>query len=248
MIIPPDHCPSCSSSLEWQNDTLYCRNNECPAKSSKQVEHFAKTLKIKGLGPAAIDKLDLTSINDIYDMNLEFMTLALGSEKLAVKLFEEIEKSKNEPLNTVLPAFGIPLVGKSATDKLAATVESLFEIDEASCKKAGLGNVATTNLTKWIDESFEKYSHLPFSFEFNSVASSTTSSKGTICISGKLKSFKTKQAAKEVLESLGYKVTDSLTKDVTILVNESGVASAKTEKAEKLGIQITTDLKSIIGE
>ena len=53
-ILPPTQCPSCDSVLEWVNDQLFCRNRACPAQNSKAVEHFAKTIKIKGLGPAAI--------------------------------------------------------------------------------------------------------------------------------------------------------------------------------------------------
>ena len=58
-IIIPTHCPACNSVLDIVNDQLFCRNPDCPAKSSKRIEHFAKTLKIKGLGKATIEKLDL---------------------------------------------------------------------------------------------------------------------------------------------------------------------------------------------
>ena len=59
-ILAPTHCPSCDSELDWVNDSLYCRNRLCPAQNSKAVEHFAKTMKIKGLGPASIEKLGST--------------------------------------------------------------------------------------------------------------------------------------------------------------------------------------------
>lgn len=241
-IEPPKNCPSCGSSLEWVKDQLYCKNGQCPAKSSKQVEHFAKTLKIKGLGPSAIDKLDLTGISEIYELPLEYIVMQLGSEKLAIKLFEEIQKSKNEHLNTVLPAFGIPLVGKSATDKLSFVVSSIWDIDTDSCKKAGLGPKVTENLLNWIEDELENYIHLPFSWEFsNNTERSTTN--GVVCITGKLKSYPTKAAAKQVLESKGFLVKDSLTKEVNILVNESGQETAKTKKAAESGVQIVTNLK-----
>ena len=245
MIIPPDKCPSCQSVLEWKNDQLYCLNGECPAKAGKQVEHFAKTLKIKGLGPAAIEKLDLSSISEIYTMDLDFMSRQLKSEKLAIKLHDEIERSKQEALDTVLPAFGIPLVGRSATEKLSKTVENIFEIDAESCKRAGLGNVATTNLMNWLDNDFERYCDLPFSFEFKN-NTTTTSVKAVVCISGKLKSFKTKAEATKALEESGYIVKDSLTKDVSYLVNESGTQSAKTVKAEQLGVTIINNLTELL--
>ena len=69
-----------------------------------------------------------------------------------------------------------------------------------------------------------------------------------VCISGKLKSFKTKADATQVLEDFGYEVKSSLTKDVTILVNESGVESLKTKKARENGVTIVTNLFDFIGE
>ena len=89
MITPPINCPCCSSILEWSNDLLYCRNQDCNASTYKQIEHFASTLKIKGLGPSTIKKLHLTSILDIYTITLEELIEGLGSEKIAVKLLDE---------------------------------------------------------------------------------------------------------------------------------------------------------------
>lgn len=248
MILPPTNCPSCDSVLTTRNDILYCVNIMCPAQNAKQVEHFAKTLKIKGLGPASIEKLMLESILDIYTLDTQLATALLGSERLAVKLVEEIERSKQEPLNTVLPAFGIPLIGKSATDKLSQVCNSIFDIDEAVCKKAGLGPVATMNLMKWMDTQWEHYCDLPFDFEFNKSKTVASESRGVVCISGKLKSFKTKSEAADILKSLGYSVKDSLTKEVTILVNESGIESAKTIKAANSGVRIVNNIKELIGE
>lgn len=246
MITAPTNCPSCNSLLEWSNDILYCRNPDCGASGQKRVEHFAKTLKIKGLGPAAIEKLDINRIEQIYELDIPYITLCLNSAKLAVKLFTEIKNSANEPLNTVLPAFGISLVGKTASDKLSKVCDSIFEINEETCKEAGLGEKATNNLLHWIENKFDDYCHLPFSFEFEKASS--TGNKGTVCISGKLSSFKTKAEATKVLEELGYKVKDSLTKDVTILVNESGRETDKTLKARSSGITIVNNLKDFIGE
>lgn len=246
-IEPPENCPSCASVLVWIKDQLYCRNNSCPAKSHKQLEHFAKTLKIKGLGPSTIDKLEITNITEIYELTLDYITLQLGSEKLAVKLFDEIENSKKESLNTVLPALGITLIGKSATEKLSQVVSSIFEIDETACQEAGLGPKATENLMNWIENEFDSYSHLPFSFEFSN-NNQKQGNAGVVCITGKLKSYPTKAAAKAVLENLGYTVKDDLTKDVTILVNESGRETAKTKKAADNGVRVINNLKDIIGE
>lgn len=248
-IQAPTNCPSCSSTLEWRNDLLYCENITCEGKSSQKLEYFAKTLKIKGLGPATIDKLQLESIFDIYEMNLDLLTELLGSEKMAGKLFLEIEGSKSASLQEVLPAFSIPLIGKSVTSKLCPVLWNLDELTVDICEQAGLGPKATQNLMIWFREEYlPYYKSLPFSFKSAiSVASPVNTSMGIVCISGKLTSVKTKAEAERLLVDAGYTIKTSLTKDVTILLNESGLESAKTKKARDVGISIITNLNNLIG-
>ena len=247
MITVPTNCPSCSSDLKLVNDILYCRNPSCKAKKNKNIEHFAKTLKIKGLGPATIEKLELQSIEDIYNLDESEIAEKLKSEKLAVKLIEEIGKSTKKPFNEVLPALGIPLVGKSATDKLSKLCKSVFDINEKSCKEAGLGNKVTDNLLSWVNLELESIMNLPISFRFKK-DNVQKKNREVVCITGKLDSFKTKSEASEVLKSLGYSVSSTVTKNVTVLVNESGIESAKTRRARESGILIITNLKNYIGE
>lgn len=243
----PTICPSCNSSLVLVNDLLYCRNPDCGSMSRKRVEHFATTLKIKGLGPSAIEKLDLSSPLDIYDLSLDDITDGLNSEKLAIKLYDEIEQSKSKKLNDLLPALGIPLIGKTATDKLAKVCSDIESITTTTCDAAGLGPKATDNLISWLSEN-DWYLFLPHDLSFESIKLSSGNNKGIICITGKLTSFKTKSEAQTELEKLGFIVKSSITKDVTILVNESGKDTTKTLKAKESGIIVITDLKTFITE
>ena len=243
-ITPPNTCPSCGHSLEWENQLLYCRNPACGDQSSKKIEHFGKTLKIKGLGPATIESLVLESINDIYALSEFELIEGLASQKLGKKLFLEIENSKKAPLNILLAAFSIRLIGKTASEKLSAVCESIHDINEDSCAEAGLGPKATESLLDWIEEEYPLL-ELPHSFAFESPKVRTG---GVICISGKLKSFRTKAQATEALEQHGYTVKSSVTKDVTILVNESGVESQKTTKARESGVTIVENLLDFLGE
>ena len=245
-IESPTHCPSCAHELEWSNHLLYCRNPSCNAKAEKRVSHFVQTVKIKGLGPASINKLNLASIADIYDLTEEYIADHLNSDKLAKKLIFEINNSKDAPLNLVLPAFSIPLIGKTAAEKLSTTCNHITDITEATSRQAGLGPKATENLIKWMDTEFPLYKDLPFSFKFEK--KKQLESKGIVCISGRLKSYRTKAEANKILEELGYTVKSSLTKDVTILINESGVESAKTTKARDSGVTILTNIQELIGE
>ena len=135
-------------------------------------------------------------------MPLETMIDALQSEKLAVKLYREIQNSKNTDLVDLLPAFSIKLIGRSASAKLCSVIKNMAEISEDTCKEAGLGPVATENLLDWYYEEFiGGYDNLPFKWSKNIEQQEV--SRGIVCITGKLKSYKTKAAATEVLNKMG---------------------------------------------
>tara|TARA_B100000212_G_scaffold331723_1_gene299253 strand:+ start:2259 stop:3011 length:753 start_codon:yes stop_codon:yes gene_type:complete len=247
-ILAPEVCPSCESPLEWKNDMLYCTHSLCPAQIQKRIEHFARSLKIKGLGPKSIEKLGLTSLLDIYNLSYYNIKCALSSEKLAIKLLREINHSRKASMNDVLPAFSIPLIGKTAATKLSSKIKSLFDLDEDKCKAAGLGPKATESLLSWYSDEFEdSLKKLPFDWQFQT-PKIATETKGAVCISGKLSSFKTKAEATKALSYAGYVVKSSLTKDVIFLVNESGIESAKTKEARERGITIITSLNEWIGD
>ncbi|MBF83316.1 MAG: hypothetical protein CL489_02445 [Acidobacteria bacterium] len=248
-ILPPVYCPSCDSKLEFVNELLYCFNKMCAAQWSKKLEHFASTIKIKGLGPATIKRLELQDYPELYELTVGEITNRLGSEKLAEKLINEIDKSKSIDLQTLLPAFSIPLFGRSASRKICEKVTSLKEITERSCLDAGIGPKATANLMAWLETEFypNRYdTNLPFHFKSKKVKHKEV--VGVVCISGKLKSFPSKAHAEKVLEAHGYTVKSSLTKDCTHLINESGIQSAKTRTAQERGVLIINNMKTLIGE
>ena len=245
-IVPPKICPSCMSDLVWEKDQIFCHNTQCGGKTTKKIEHFASTLKIKGLGPRTVEKLQITDLYDLYELPLEIMIEALQSEKLAVKLHREIQSSKATDLVDLLPAFSIKLIGRSASAKICSVIKNMAELSEETCKEAGLGPVATEHLLDWYYEEFiDGYERLPFKWIQVLKVSRSTETTGVVCISGKLKSYKTKAQATEYLEKLGYLVKSSLTKDVNILVNESGIESAKTQTARERGVTIITNLNEI---
>lgn len=234
-IIPPTSCPVCASELVQKNALLYCVNKSCPGQGAKLVENFAKVLKIKGLGPASIDKLNLTSITDVYSLTEKHIISVLGAA-LGVKLYTQIQLSKNASLNDVLPAMGIPLIGKTAADKICSEFNSLYDVELDKLSEI-LGPKALQNFLNWYEE--ENWRNLPFSFESKSKKEATGE---TVCITGKLNSFKTKAEATIYLEEKGYTVVSSITKSTNILVNESGIESEKTKKARANGTKIVNNI------
>jgi DNA ligase (NAD+) len=244
----PTNCPCCEYALELVNDQLFCRNQACSAQLDKKLEHFCKTLGIKGMGAKTLEKLQLTDITEIYYLELDEIIECLGSEKIAVKLLDEINRSRNSDLATVLPAFSIPLVGNTAAQKISKVVHSIDDITEEQCKQAGLGEKVTNNLISWLETDFQEMKEfLPFSFTVDNKPVANAIGK-VVCITGKLASFKTKAEATKALENEGFKVTDSVTKQTNYLVDEDNKGSSKRIKADQLGITIIKNLLHFLNE
>ena len=246
----PTTCPCCDYKLELVNDQLFCRNTACGAQLGKKVEHFCKTLGIKGMGPRSVEKLNLQDLTELFYLDQDSVIEALGSEKTALKLLAEIDGARQADLATVLASFSIPLVGATASQKICSVVEHISEINYETCKQAGLGDKVSENLVGWLQTDFpDLQEFLPFSFKStrNSVSNSNSNNK-TICITGKLSSYKTKAEAYKALETAGYKAVESVTKTTDYLVDEEDKASTKRKKAESLGIQIITNLNTFLKE
>lgn len=246
----PTTCPCCDYKLELVNDQLFCRNTACGAQLGKKVEHFCKTLGIKGMGPKSVEKLNLQDLTELFYLDQDSVTEALGSEKTATKLLAEIDGARQADLAIVLASFSIPLVGATASQKICSVVEHISEINYETCKQAGLGDKVTENLVGWLQTDFpDLQEFLPFSFKSNRNSTTTSNSNNkTVCITGKLSSYKTKAEAYKALETAGYKAVESVTKTTDYLVDEEDKASTKRKKAESLGIQIITNLNTFLKE
>lgn len=244
----PENCGSCGGKLTTVNMQLYCTNISCSARVGRSIEHFVKHIGIKGLGEKTIQKLNISSIVDIYKLTLKDLTNLLGSAKLAEKLYMEIERSKTATLDKIIPAFGIPLIGKSAAALLLNVISDMDDITLQVCEKAGLGEKTTNNLMEFLEVDYcELKKQLPFSFANKGV--NTYSIKDTVCITGKVDGFKNKSDVQAVLESNGYTVVDSVTKSTKYLIDESvsEVRSAKREKADIFGVKIISNFINFIG-
>jgi NAD-dependent DNA ligase len=244
-IVPPSECPSCNGVLVFINDILYCKNKSCSEQQQKKLENFAQKVKIKGLGPSTLEKLSITQIDELYHLEQEDINTAIG-DKLGSKLFKEIIKSHEAPANLLLPAFSIPLVGNTATKKLANVCDTIWDISMDTCTEAGLGPKTARHMVDWIEDNVDLLSRLPHSMTFEKI--NRTSNQAVVCITGKLYTYKSKSVAAKILQDFGYEVKSTVTKDVTILVNESGIESAKVKKAKASGVTIITNLSELIGD
>lgn len=229
MISIPTNCPSCSSTLIRIKDQLFCENIDCYAKNTKVVEKYANKMKIKGLGPKAVEKLGLESISDIYKLSMSYLVDILG--KNGEKVYKEIQNKTEITLQAFLGAQSIPLVGTTTASKISTEIEN---ITYESLKRDGFGDKASHNLIEWL-----KLNEIPTEIKFTKeivTASSPTSFK--VCISGKTPGY-TKATATALLLKYGVVVVNTVNKDIKYLISETK-SSAKVKKAESLNISIIT--------
>lgn len=251
-IEAPKGCPSCSALLYQVNDQLFCPNNiDCPAQTSKRVQAFTKSLKIKGFGEAAIEKLELTDPSQLLDLKVADYLQAGFSEHMAAKLQGVIEDRINQGItpSEFIAAMSIPLIGDTAARKLQ--VPSIDGITTEVCKSSGLGDKATTNLMQWVIQSWPLYKDgWGSKLKQPTVTTIKSQSTGvTVCITGKLNDYTSRDAAALYLQSLGVTVKDSVTKAVNYLICEDGkTTSSSYKKASETNIPIITikNLEEII--
>lgn len=250
-IIIPHNCPSCDSLLETVKGQLFCRNKACSAQSSKTVENFCKKMKIKGFGAKTIDKLELQTISDLYNLNSYELHSAVGVT-VGNKLMNEIELSCTCEFSQFLGSLGIPLIGTVAAQKIATKCNSLNGITQPICKDSGLGDKATESLLNFFasEQGEEITDTVNEQFTFDEVKPKATSKVNLaidVCITGKLEDFPSRTKAADYLEQYGISVKKSVTKTVQYLIceDDSKVGSSSYKKAESNGIQIIT-IKNLI--
>jgi NAD-dependent DNA ligase len=240
----PTHCPACDSELKITNGQLFCINENCTAKSRKNIEHFAKQLKIKGLGPKTIEELDIYSIPRLYEISKEEIIHIIGTA-LGSKLYEEIEKSKSAELKDILIALSVPGLGPATATKLCEVISSIDDISKDTCEEASLGPVVTKSILENIVNKLDRIKQLPFNFSIQKKTQNSTTCKGYVCISGHINGYKSKVEVTNLLNEKGYTVVPSVTSKTTIILNEDGNSSSKVLEAKKRNIPILT-LKDIL--
>ena len=252
----PTNCPSCNSGLLHFEDevALRCINPRCPAQIMEGLIHFASrdAMNITGLGPSIIEKLfaaDLVKdVADIYHLKEEdFLLLEGVKEKSAAKLYQAIQASKENSAEKLLFGLGIRHVGSKASQLLLQhfhSIENLAQADpEEVASIESLGGVIAKSLqTYFATEGSEillrelKEAGVNLDYKGQTVVANAALSGLTVVLTGKLERLK-RSEAKSKLESLGAKVTGSVSKK-TDLVVAGADAGSKLQKAQELGIEV----------
>ena len=252
----PTNCPSCDSQLLHFEDevALRCINPRCPAQIMEGLIHFASrdAMNITGLGPSIVEKLFAANlvkdVADIYHLKEEdFLLLEGVKEKSASKLHQAIQASKENSAEKLLFGLGIRHVGSKASQLLLQhfhSIENLAQADpEEVASIESLGSVIAQSLQTYfategskilLDELKEAGVNLDYKGQ--TVVEDAALSGLTVVLTGKLERL-TRSEAKSKLESLGAKVTGSVSKKTNLVVAGAD-AGSKLQKAEELGIEV----------
>ena len=260
----PCKCPVCQGETKIRQvgnaKALYCMNPECQAKHVKSFALFVSrdALNIEGLSEATLEKFIsrgyIHTFADIFHLDQykeKIQKMEGFGEKSYKKLTESIEKARTTTLPRVIYSLGIAGIGlanaKVICRELKYDVESLLKVSEEELNEIqGVGEV----LAKAFVGYFADAKHVE---NFRRLLNELTIPEETVTkqqifegvnfvITGSVKHFANRGEVKELIESLGGKVTGSVTSKTNYLINNDVTStSSKNKKANELGIPIISE-------
>ena len=259
----PTHCPVCGSELVHLEEevALRCINPKCSAQMKEGLSHFVsrQAMNIDGLGPKVIEQMYekelVKDVADLYYLTQEqLLTLDKVKEKSANNLLKAIEASKANSAERLLFGLGIRHVGAKAAKILLEHYETIENLSQAKAEDIlnlhTMGETIANSLTTYFanDEVHELLAELKaagVNLRYLGVTQAQLASvqspfkDKTIVLTGKLTTY-TREEAKAKIESLGGKVTGSVSKK-TDLVIAGADAGSKLTKAQSLGIEVWSE-------
>lgn len=263
----PDKCPCCGAKAIISNEngskTLYCTNPECPAQLLGKLAHFVSrnAINIDGLSEQTLQKFIskgwLKSFRDIMHLKEyadEIMKLDGFGKQSVNKLLVAIEKSRNTTLERFLYSLSIPLIGRSASKDIAkkciGRIDSFRMVLDLDAENAflsidGFGKEMNKSLVSWWCDNKVMFNELAKEFIFEDISNKNTKcdlSNKIFVITGSLNKYKNREELISVIESLGGKVSGSVSVKTNYLINNNAESnSSKNKKANELGIPIITE-------
>jgi DNA ligase (NAD+) len=262
-FIHPKHCPSCNSSLIVQDIWLFCENEKCPAKIKEEILNYIQKAGIDDLSDKRLDEIMskglVADIPDLYKLSIDhFLMLEKVKDKLAEKMFHNIQKSKEQTLAQFISAIGVEGVSKTKSEKIIAqgynTLDKILALNLE--KMINIEGFAEKSSKTFLD-SIQKKEPLIKELRklgINIKAEEVSSGEGTLkdlkfCITGEL-SMARSEFEKRIKKNGGILV-GAVSKNTSFLItNETESTSSKFVKAKTLGIPILSEdkLLKMIGE
>lgn len=265
----PDKCPVCGAEAhvvlsESGTKKLHCSNADCTAKQLKKFARFVSKdgINIDGISEQTVSTFinhgwirDYADFYHLKDFAYQITSLDGFGKKSVTKLLESIEKSRNTDSRHLLYALSIPLCGFDVAKRLLSkyTFKELMEtaktslFDDVFASIDGIGPEKSARFVNWFkdDKNYLKVSNLLKELDVKEVEVAEVGTKcagQTFVITGDVYHYKNRNELKAYIESQGGKVTGSVSKSTTYLVNNDAESqSSKNKKAHQLGISIITE-------
>ena len=253
----PETCPSCGQPVtrEEGEAAVRCTNPECPAQLLRHLIHFASrdAMDIDGLGPAILEQLVSAGLlytpADLYALTQEQLAgLERMGEKSAQNLLDALEASKKNDFSRLIFALGIPHIGAKAAKLLAArfpTMDALLEATEEEIASIdGFGQIMAQAVAEFLQlpgsrHLIQALREAGVNMEAAQTPTGSLFSGRTFVLTGTLPTM-TRSQASALIESLGGKVSGSVSKKTSYVV-AGEEAGSKLAKAEKLGIPVLSE-------
>lgn len=260
----PDKCPACGQEAkvirENEVEALYCMNPDCAAKKIKAFTLFVSrdAMNIDGLSEATLEKFIargyIHNFGDIFEIGKyreEITSMEGFGEKSFENLMASIERAKNTSLPRVIYSLGISNIGLANAKVICRhfdyDVEKIRHADmEEISAIDGIGPVIARNMTDYFatDENNRKLDHLlsHLSIQKEEQSGEQIFAGMNFVITGSVEHFVNRGEAKSFIESLGGKVTGSVTGKTNYLINNDTTSnSSKNKKAKELGVPIISE-------
>ncbi|MDH2336821.1 NAD-dependent DNA ligase LigA [Clostridium perfringens] len=256
-IEEPKVCPACGAHLVHEGVHIYCENTlGCKPQMVKTIVHFAgrEAMNIAGFSERTaeqlFEKLDIRDISDLYKLEYEkLLDLDKFGPKKAQNLLDAIEKSKDCTLEAFLYSLGIPNVGVKTAKDLVKRFESLQNLEKATFEELvsvqDVGDIVARSIIEFFKEErtlkvINELLSLGVNphYEKKEVLESPFMGK-TVVVTGTLENY-SRTSIKEKLESLGAKVSGSVSKKTDFVI-AGEAAGSKYDKAKSLGVTILSE-------
>lgn len=260
----PNTCPVCGGKTEIVKDNeskvLICTNDNCKGKLLGKLVHFCSknAINIEGMSEATlqflIDKGWIKSFHDIYklDYHRENWKEYDGfGDKSVDKLLDAIEDSRNTTLDRFIYSLSIPQIGRSASKDIAKFFNNNYEEFKMYgttinyTQIDGFGESMNNSLHEWLSENHIMMEELTKEFTFKKEKNNSSSvdlSGKTFVITGSLIHYKNRDELVSIIESMGGKVSGSVSTKTSYLINNDTQSnSSKNQKAKQLNIPIISE-------
>ena len=270
----PQNCPACGGSTKIQKlndvESLYCINPDCPAKKVKAFSLFVSrdAMNIEGLSEATLEKFIakgfIHKLGDIFHLDAykdEIVTMEGFGKKSYDNLMQSIEKAKDTTLVRVLYGIGIAGIGLANAKVLCKHFDYDLEKIMSASKEdisaiEGMGEVLATAIVDWFSKEENRAVLMDLMENLQTTAPSVIVGEQTLVdkifvITGDVHHFANRSELKEFIESLGGKVTGSVTGKTTYLINNDVTStSGKNKKAKELSVPIISEEEflAMVGE